>query len=43
VDLLAPETKEGVRRVPVKTGIGDGTRIELLDGVAEGDKVVQPS
>lgn len=43
VDLLAPDTKSGLRRVPVKLGIGNGTRIELLDGVKEGDKVVQPS
>src|SRR6478609_5330613 len=40
VDLLSPGTKNGRRRVPVKLGVGNGTRIQVLEGIREGDKVV---
>jgi HlyD family secretion protein len=43
VDVADPGAKNGRRRVPVMLGIGNGTRIEVLDGIAEGDKVVLPS
>jgi HlyD family secretion protein len=43
VDLVDPGAKNGRRRVPVKLGVGNGTRIQVLEGVREGDKVVQPS
>jgi HlyD family secretion protein len=43
VDLVDPGAKDGRRRVPVKLGIGNGTRIQVLEGVKEGDKVVLPS
>jgi len=43
VDLADPGAKNGRRRVPVKLGVGNGTRIQVLEGVSEGDKVVLPS
>jgi len=43
VDLADPGAKNGRRRVPVKLGVGNGTRIQVLEGVREGDKVVLPS
>lgn len=33
---------EGKRRVPVRLGIGNGTRTEVLEGLTEGAKVVLP-
>lgn len=43
VDLVDPGAKNGRRRVPVTLGVGNGTRIQVLDGVKEGDRVVLPS
>ncbi len=43
VDVAAPGTKTGRRKTPVKLGVGNGTKIQVLDGVKEGDKVVLPS
>jgi HlyD family secretion protein len=43
VDLVDPGSKSGRRRVPVKLGIGNGTRIQVLEGVKEGDRIVLPS
>ena len=43
VDLVDAGAKNGRRRVPVKLGVGNGTRIQVLDGVKEGDRVVLPS
>ena len=42
VDVVDPAERSGHRRVPVKVGIGNGTRIQVLDGLKEGDKVVLP-
>lgn len=42
VNLLAPDAKEGYRRVPVKLGVGNGTKTQVLDGLKEGDKIVLP-
>jgi HlyD family secretion protein len=42
VDLVDAAEKTGRRRVPVKVGVGNGTRMQLLGGVGEGDKVVLP-
>lgn len=42
VDLLAPGTEKGYRRVPVRLGVGNGTRTQVLDGLKEGEKVVLP-
>ena len=35
-----PKQKDGQRKVPVKAGISNGSRIEILDGLKEGDTVV---
>jgi HlyD family secretion protein len=43
IDLADPGARNGRRRVPVKLGVGNGTRIQILEGLAEGDKVVLPS
>jgi HlyD family secretion protein len=40
VDLVAADTPEGRRRVPVKLGVGSGTRTQVLSGIKQGDKVV---
>ena len=42
VQRLAPETSQGWRKTPVKTGISNGQRTEVLDGLKEGDKLVLP-
>jgi HlyD family secretion protein len=42
VDLVDPSEKTGRRRVPVKVGVGNGTRIQVLEGLKAGDKVVLP-
>ena len=42
VDVVDPAEKNGRRRVPVKVGVGNGTRMQVVDGVKEGDKVVLP-
>jgi HlyD family secretion protein len=42
VDVVDPVEKTGRRRVPVKAGVGNGTRMQILSGVKEGDKVVLP-
>ena len=43
VDLVDATTKTGRRRVPVSLGVGNGTRIQVLEGVSEGQKIVLPS
>ncbi len=43
VDLLDPSARTGRRRIPVKLGIGNGTRIQVLEGVKESDRIVLPS
>jgi HlyD family secretion protein len=42
LDIADPGAKTGRRRVPVKVGVGNGTRIQVLGGVKAGDKVVLP-
>ena len=42
VDVVDPSVKSGRRRVPVKVGIGNGTRMQVLEGLKAGDKVVLP-
>ncbi len=42
VQLLDPSAKPGWRKVPVKTGISNGQRSEITEGLAEGDKFVLP-
>lgn len=42
VDVEDPAERTGRRRVPVTLGIGNGTQVQVLDGVAVGDQVVLP-
>jgi HlyD family secretion protein len=42
VDLVSPDAPQGRRRVPVKVGVGTGTRTQVLSGVKDGDKVLLP-
>jgi HlyD family secretion protein len=42
VDILDPGARNGRRRVPVKVGVGNGTRIQVISGLKAGDKVVLP-
>ncbi len=41
--LVSPGTKTGRRKVPIKVGVGNGTKIEVLQGLKAGDKLVLPS
>jgi HlyD family secretion protein len=43
VEVLAPGTKSGRKKTAVKIGVGNGTKIQILDGLRQGDKVVLPS
>jgi HlyD family secretion protein len=43
VDLFDPNEPTGRRKVPVKVGISNGTRAQLLEGAKKGDKVILPS
>ena len=40
VFLHDPKQKDGQRKVPVKVGISNGSKTEILDGLKEGDAVV---
>ena len=42
VDVLDPAAKTGRRHVPVKVGVGNGTRIQVVSGLKAGDKLVLP-
>jgi len=42
VEVADPAAESGRRRVPVKIGIGNGTRTEVLEGLTAGQKVVLP-
>ena len=42
VDVADAAERTGRRRVPVKVGIGNGTRMQIVSGLKEGDKVVLP-
>ena len=43
VEVPAPGTKTGRRKIGVKLGVGNGTKIQILDGLKQGDKVILPS
>ncbi|MGE0448504.1 MAG: efflux RND transporter periplasmic adaptor subunit [Vicinamibacterales bacterium] len=43
VDLVDPASTIGRRRVPVRLGVGNGTRTQILEGLSEGDRIVLPS
>jgi HlyD family secretion protein len=42
VDVADPASDTGRRRVPVKLGIGNGTKTEVLEGLRQGERVVLP-
>ena len=42
VDVADPAAPNGRRRVPVQVGVGNSTRIQILDGLNAGDRVVLP-
>jgi HlyD family secretion protein len=42
VQQLAPGTRQGWRKTPIKTGISNGQRTEVLEGLKQGDKLVLP-
>ena len=41
--LLDPSQKNGRRKAGVKLGVGNGTKIQVLDGLKPGDKVILPT
>ena len=43
VEVLDPSAKNGRLRVAIKTGVGNGTRTQVLEGLKAGDKVLLPS
>ena len=43
VEVAAPGTKTGRQKIAVKLGVGNGTKIQILDGLKQGDKVILPS
>ena len=42
VEIADPGAEGGRRKVPVKLGIGNGTRTEVREGLKQGDRVVLP-
>jgi HlyD family secretion protein len=42
VQFFDPASRQGWRKVPLKIGISNGQRTEVLDGLKAGDKVVLP-
>ena len=43
VDVLDSSQRNGRRRVPIKVGISNGTRTQVVEGLQAGDRVVLPS
>jgi HlyD family secretion protein len=42
LDIVDVAARNGRRRVPVKVGVGNGSKIQVVSGAAAGDKVVLP-
>ena len=42
VDLVDPAAPGGHRRVPVKTGVSNGSKVQILNGLNAGDRVILP-
>jgi HlyD family secretion protein len=40
VDLVVPDAKTGRERVPIKVGVSNGTRTQVISGLKEGDRVI---
>jgi HlyD family secretion protein len=43
VEVPAPNEKTGRKKIPVKLGVSNGTKTQVLQGLKAGDKVVLPS
>jgi len=43
VNVVAPGTKTGRKKTTIKVGVGNGTKIEVLEGLKPGDRLVLPS
>jgi HlyD family secretion protein len=43
VDLVSPGAKNGRKKTEIKIGVGNGTKIQVLEGLKAGDKVVTQS
>ena len=43
VEVVSRGAKNGRKKVGVKLGVGNGTKIQILDGLKQGDKVILPS
>lgn len=43
VDLVDPSQRQGRRRIPVKVGVGNGSKVQVLEGLKAGDKLVLPT
>jgi len=43
VNVVDPGAKGGQRKAEVKLSIGNGTKIQVVDGLKEGDRIVLPS
>ena len=43
VEVVSAGAKNGRKKIPVKLGVGNGTKIQILDGLKQGDKVILPS
>ena len=42
VDVIAPGAPNGRRKTPIKVGVGNGTKIEVLEGLKPGEKLLLP-
>jgi HlyD family secretion protein len=43
VEIPAPQETTGRRKVPIKVGVGNGSRTQVIEGLREGDTVILPS
>ena len=43
VEVVSPGAKNGRKKIPVKLGVGNGTKVQIVDGLKQGDKVILPS
>jgi HlyD family secretion protein len=43
VDIIAAGAPNGRKKTSIKVGVGNGTKIEVLDGLKPGDKLLLPS
>ena len=42
MDLVVAGAPNGRRKAAIKIGVGNGTKIEVLDGLKPGDKLLLP-